>query len=102
MTALQTAHTKMTAHTRMTAHTKMTAHARAGTTMLAQIRIRIQTSCYGEVRNVTVNLCGGELIIDGTVSSFHIKQIAQSILRDVEGIEKITNNLNVVYPDSAR
>ena len=62
--------------------------------LLAQhehFRGRAQTFEFGEYDQV--------LIVRGQVPSFYLKQVLQVVLRDVQGIRRIDNRVDVVCPD---
>jgi hypothetical protein len=56
---------------------------------------RMQQSLYPELRRVLCNYRHGILTLYGVVSSFHVRQIAQELVQDLEGIEIIDNQLVV-------
>lgn len=60
----------------------------------------IKNSKYSEVRSVQCEVHEGLLFLRGQVSSYHLKQLAQEVVSQVEGIEAIVNCIEVVYPDS--
>ncbi len=39
----------------------------------------------------------GKLVIEGEAETYFAKQMAQEVLRNVEGVSAITNDLTVVY-----
>ena len=39
------------------------------------------------------------LILHGRVPSFYLKQILQTTLRDIDGVDEIDNQVSVVWPD---
>jgi len=90
MTALQTSHSKTLISIPVVA------------TALRQARQRLLSNCYSEIRELCATLREGELTINGVVRSFYLKQIAQTIVRDIQGVEKVTNNVSVVYPQTTR
>lgn len=50
---------------------------------------------YREVQKVTCLVSDGVLILTGTVSTFYLKQVAQTILMNIEGVNHIANALTV-------
>lgn len=41
---------------------------------------------------------GGVLVLEGTVASFYMKQVAQTVVKTVEQVYEIRNQVDVVYP----
>jgi hypothetical protein len=60
---------------------------------------RLRHSNYLELRNVSCVYHEGVLTLRGRVPSYHIKQIAQSLLYEVDGILELNNQLEVVAPE---
>lgn len=54
---------------------------------------------YREVRNTTCLFHKGVFLLRGDVSSFHMKQIAQTVLMNVEGVKHIVNTIHVRTAD---
>lgn len=50
---------------------------------------------YREVQKITCLFHNGALLLQGTVSSFYLKQIAQTVLMHVEGARHIVNAIQV-------
>ncbi len=46
--------------------------------------------------DVAAHCCRGVLTLQGRVPTFHLKQILQTMLRGLEGVEQIENQVNVV------
>ncbi len=63
---------------------------------------RIQSSQYSEIRRIQCEVREGILFLKGQVSSYYIKQLAQEIVRTVEGIGGLANHVEVTYPDTPR
>ena len=61
----------------------------------------IKNCKYFEVRLVECELCEGLLFLRGRVSSFYLKQLAQEVVRSLDGIECIVNHVEVIFQDSA-
>ncbi|TWT78116.1 hypothetical protein Pla123a_09050 [Posidoniimonas polymericola] len=49
-------------------------------------------------RSVSCRFREGVLRLDGRVPTFHLKQIAQSLLDNIDGVSRIENALVVVNP----
>ena len=63
---------------------------------------RLRHSDYLELRNVSCDFHEGVLTIRGRVPSYHLKQLAQSLLCEQGGILKLNNQLEVVPAVDAR
>jgi hypothetical protein len=42
-----------------------------------------------------IECCEAKLIVNGKLPSFYLKQVLQTILRDVSGVRRIDNRVNV-------
>ncbi len=52
---------------------------------------------YGSYfKNITCKYADGVLTLRGKLPTFYLKQVLQSWLRDVEGVEQINNQVDVV------
>lgn len=47
-------------------------------------------------RDIDVDFCGGTLILHGRVPTFYMKQVLQTRLRDIDGVARIDNQVDVV------
>jgi osmotically-inducible protein OsmY len=56
---------------------------------------QLHSSPYREVRHTTCAYSKGLLLLKGQVSSFYLKQIAQTVVRDVVGVRHIVNTIQV-------
>lgn len=61
----------------------------------ADVRRGLETSGYGELRTITCRVEGGIVTLNGRVSSYYLKQIAQSIVGRQAGVCRIENLLDV-------
>jgi hypothetical protein len=59
---------------------------------------RLQRSLYPEVRRVACEFHEGMLNLRGRVSSFYLKQVAQTAVLEMDGVDEINNLLEVVTP----
>ncbi len=55
----------------------------------------LQTSRYSEVQKTTCKCHHGVLYLQGEVTSFYLKQIAQTMLMNVPGVTHIINTIHV-------
>ena len=60
---------------------------------------RLRDSSHLFLRHVRCGYDQGRLQLDGIVPSFYLKQLAQSLVQDVQGVERIDNRLTVVNPN---
>ncbi len=68
----------------------------AAETMVAEIaRQRLRQSPYPILRRIHCRYHAGVLMLTGEVPTFYMKQIAQTLVRDVEQVEQIENRLIV-------
>ena len=57
---------------------------------------RLRDSSHLFLRNVRCGYDHGRLQLDGKVPSFYLKQLAQSLVKDLGGVERVDNRLTVV------
>lgn len=57
---------------------------------------RLRVSPYLELRRVTCSFHEGVLTLTGHVSSYYLRQIAQTLLRGLAGVQAIDNRLAVI------
>jgi hypothetical protein len=57
---------------------------------------KLTASAYSALRTLTCDSHEGVLAIRGRVSTFFIKQMAQTAVRDVPGVEEINNLVHVI------
>lgn len=65
--------------------------------LLDQISIALQSSPYVPSQRVLVETQEGAVRLSGNVSSFFQKQMAQEVIRRVDGVEQIENLLEVSW-----
>lgn len=58
-------------------------------------RRRLTRSSYRSVRDVACEYHEGILVLRGHVSSFFLKQLAQEAVREVAGVDKVVNVIEV-------
>ena len=64
----------------------------------AEAQSRLRTSGYHELHLVSCEFHEGVLTLRGHVSSFYLKQVAQTLIRDLDGVGEINNRLDVAAP----
>ena len=63
--------------------------------MVLAANASLQQSPYATVRRLSCEMAKGELILQGQVSTFFEKQLAQEAVRRVEGVTRIINEITV-------
>ena len=63
--------------------------------LLDQVRGALSRSPYLSPRQVQIEATNGNVRLAGTVSSFYQKQMAQELVRRVDGVETVENQLQV-------
>jgi hypothetical protein len=67
-------------------------------TLQALVELCMRHSGYQELRGVSCDFHEGVL----TVPSYYLKQVAQSLVFDLDGVQELSNRLEVVPPLTAR
>ena len=57
---------------------------------------RVRQSPYRDVRNVACNFHEGVLTLRGRVSSYYLKQIAQTLVLRMQCVDEVNNRIEVV------
>ena len=63
---------------------------------------RLQRSPYSDVRLVVCEFHEGMLCLRGRVRSYYLKQIAQTLVMELDGVDEIHNQLEVTTPPESR
>jgi osmotically-inducible protein OsmY len=63
---------------------------------------QLRRSGYSEIRHVTCRFHEGILCLRGRVSSYYLKQIAQTIVLELENVRETNNQLEVIAPPRPR
>ncbi len=64
--------------------------------VLREVRRRLSDDSQWLARAVQFDFDGSSLVLRGIVPSFYMKQLAQTLLRGIEGVEAIVNRIEVV------
>jgi len=56
---------------------------------------RLRNSQYAALKHVWCEYCDGVLILRGRLPSHYLKQVAQSLVQDLEGILGVLNEIEV-------
>ena len=67
------------------------------TTLAFRIDQAIQTNPYVSGRTLRFETDGSRMVLQGSVKSYFQKQMAQEVIRKVEGVEQIDNCLEVLW-----
>jgi len=65
--------------------------------LLEKLRGALSQSHFLSPRQVRVETVGGNVRLEGTVGSFYQKQMAQELVRRVDGVETVENQLQVSW-----
>ena len=61
-----------------------------------EVACRLRRSGYLALRDVSCGLRGGVLSLHGRLPTYYLKQVAQAIAAEVEGVSSVVNRINVV------
>jgi osmotically-inducible protein OsmY len=64
----------------------------------AEAQSQLRKSGYHELHVVSCDFHEGVLTLRGRVSSFYLKQVAQELIRQLDGAEEVNNRLEVAAP----
>lgn len=62
-------------------------------------RSRFQRSFFLPLRKISCSLCDGVLMLRGSVPTYYLKQLAQTIAISTEGVREVINELHVDFPE---
>ncbi len=69
------------------------------------LAVRIDSAIFGNPhlagQTVRIEMRPGRVVLRGVVPSFYQKQIAQEVVRAIEGVERVENRLDVDWPEPA-
>ena len=54
----------------------------------------------GRSKLIRIEEQDGRLVLEGRLPTYYLKQMLQTVLRDVDGVERIDNHVSVDYPSS--
>jgi osmotically-inducible protein OsmY len=63
-----------------------------------EAQLRLRKSGYRQLRRVSCEFHEGVLTLRGQVSSFYLKQVAQTLIGRLDGVGAINNRLDVAPP----
>ena len=64
----------------------------------AQAQSRLRKSGYHQLQLISCEFHKGVLTLRGRVSSFYLKQVAQTLVNQLDGVAEVNNRLEVVAP----
>jgi osmotically-inducible protein OsmY len=64
----------------------------------AEAKSRLRNSGYHELRHISCEFHEGVLTLRGRVSTFCLKQVAQELIRRLDGAGEVNNRLEVASP----
>jgi osmotically-inducible protein OsmY len=67
-----------------------------------EAQLRLRKSGYRQLHLISCEFHGSVLTLRGRVSTFHMKQVAQTLIRGMKGVAEINNQLEVVAPPRPR
>jgi osmotically-inducible protein OsmY len=59
---------------------------------------RLRGSSFLALRNICCEYHEGILTLRGCLPTYYLKQVAQEVVAEVEGVEKVSNRIEVVAP----
>jgi osmotically-inducible protein OsmY len=65
------------------------------TTVVEEVRSRLQDQPYHAVKQVSCEYRDGTLILRGRLPSYYLKQVAQTAVARVAGVERVLNQIEV-------
>ncbi len=67
------------------------------TPLVEQVQSALNRNPYFPTRKLRVEAADGHVRIEGTVGSFFQKQMAQEVVRRLDGVERVVNQLQVSW-----
>lgn len=64
-------------------------------TVAVQAQRQLSASNYPTLRSVRCRMQDDVLVLTGSLSSYHLKQVAQTVVRDVKGVGVVVNLIDV-------
>ncbi len=58
----------------------------------------LRSNSYTALRHLSCEYHNGVLVLKGSVESYYLKQVAQAVVSQLEGVERVDNQLEVVTP----
>jgi len=64
-------------------------------TAAEEVEFLLQRTGYSELRGIRCLMQNGEVTLQGNVTTYHMKQVAQSLVRRVAGVRSVKNEITV-------
>ena len=58
----------------------------------------LRSSRYSALQHVSCDCRGGVLVLRGCLPTYYLKQVAQEVIAQVEGVQRIDNQIQVLTP----
>jgi osmotically-inducible protein OsmY len=71
-------------------------------TVAERAESRLRSNPYLALKNVSCEYHAGVLTLRGCLPTYYLKQIAQTAVARLDGVERIVNDIEVVSPPSPR
>jgi osmotically-inducible protein OsmY len=78
------------------------AGATVSTSIAEGVASRLRRSGYPTLANVSAEVHKGTLVLHGRLSTYYLKQVAQTLAAQVDGVEEVINRIEVVDSGSCR
>ena len=63
---------------------------------------RFRANSHTSLRGIACKVERGVIVLEGHLSTFFQKQLAQEIVANIEGVVQVVNQIEVVSPDQSR
>lgn len=70
-------------------------------TLADQASAQLRESPYNALREIDCRAQAGVVTLTGTVPSYHLKQVAQTLVGNLQGVQRVDNRLEVAEHDDA-
>jgi osmotically-inducible protein OsmY len=64
----------------------------------SQAESQLRSHSYLALKNISCEYCDGVLTLKGHLPTYYLKQMAQEVVAPTEGVERISNQIEVVAP----
>jgi osmotically-inducible protein OsmY len=71
---------------------------KSATSLDEQLSVALSKSPVWAIRNLHFEANDGHVILDGVVDSYYQKQMAQEVVRQIQGVRTVENNVRVQIP----
>ncbi len=85
----------MKASLKHAAHQSAEPPASGTSSLVSAVRCQLASSSHRDIRALQCDDVGGAVQISGQVKSYYLKQLAQESVRDVEGVSRVVNLVEV-------